>query len=123
MTEVRDKGNYEQWIRFFLQAVLESAEDAVDKIQKLSALHTKNAEITGQMGRAAQTTTLLLSYLEANPIIDIQKTAAALSRSYNTVSSAVKRLCGEGILVQSETEHRSRIFSYKDYLDLLREGT
>jgi Fic family protein len=123
MTEVRGKGNYEQWIRFFLQAVLESAEDAVDKIQKLSALHTRNAEITGKMGRAAKTATLLLSYLEANPIIEIQKTAAALSRSYNTVSSAVQRLCGAGILVQSETAHRSRIFSYKDYLDLLREGT
>jgi Fic family protein len=32
MTEVRDKGNYEQWVKFFLQAVLESAEDAADKI-------------------------------------------------------------------------------------------
>lgn len=28
LTEVRNKGNYEQWVKFFLQAVLESAEDA-----------------------------------------------------------------------------------------------
>jgi len=123
MTEVRNKGNYEQWVKFFLQAVLESAEDAVDKIQKLSALHIKNAETIGKMGRVAKTTLRLLSYLEANPIIEIQKTAAALGIAFNTVSSAVKRLCDEGILVQSETEQRSRTFSYEAYLDLLREGT
>ena len=123
MTEVRNKGNYEQWVKFFLQAVLESAEDAVDKIQKLSALHAKNTEVVGNMGRAAKTTMLLLSYLEANPIIEIQKTAAALSLSFNTVSSAIKRLCDAGILVQSETGRRSRTFSYEAYLDLLREGT
>ena len=123
MTEVRNKGNYEQWVKFFLQAVLESAKDAVDKIQKLSVLHTKNAKIIDRMGRAAKTTMLLLDYLEANPIIEIQKTAAALGLSFNTVSAAVKRLCDKEILVQSKIEQRSRIFNYKDYLDLLREGT
>lgn len=123
MTEVRNKGNYEQWVKFFLQAILESAEDAVDKIQKLSALHTENTEIIGKMGRAAKTTMRVFSYLEANPIIEIQKTAAALKLSFNTVSAAVKRLCDEGVLVQNEIERRSRIFSYKAYLDLLREGT
>jgi Fic family protein len=123
MTEVRNKGNYEQWVKFFLQAVLESAEDAVDKIQKLSALHAKNEETIGKMGRVAKTTFALLSYLEANPIIEMGKTAAALSLSFNTVSAAVKRLCDEGILVQSPAEQRSRTFSYKAYLDLLREGT
>jgi Fic family protein len=123
MTEVRNKGTYEQWVKFFLQAVLESARDAVDKIQKLSALHTKNAEVISKMSRVAKTTMLLLSYLEANPIIEIQKTAAALALSFNTVSAAIKRLCDEGILVHSKTEQRSRIFSYAAYLDLLREGT
>lgn len=41
MTEVRRKGNYEQWITFFLQAVMESAEDAVHTIDQLTALHDK----------------------------------------------------------------------------------
>ena len=44
MTEVHNNGNYEQWVKFFLQAISESAEDAVDKIQKLSALHAVRQE-------------------------------------------------------------------------------
>lgn len=39
MTEVRTKGDYEQWIKFFLQALIESAEDAIRTIEELTALH------------------------------------------------------------------------------------
>ena len=123
MTEVRSKGNYEQWVKFFLQAILESAEDAADKIQKLSALHTENAEVIGGMGRAAKNAALLLEYLEANPIIEIQKTATALGLAFSTTSAAIKRLCEAGILAQSAGEQRNRVYSYEAYLALLREGT
>ena len=123
MAEVRNKGSYEQWVKFFLQAISESAEDAVDKIQKLSALHTQNAEVIASMGRAAKTASLLLSYLEANPIIEIQKTASALVLAFSTASAAVNRLVEAGILVQSAGEQRNRVFSYEAYLALLREGT
>lgn len=43
MTEVRAKGNYEQRVKFFLQALLESAEDATATIDELVMLHDKNA--------------------------------------------------------------------------------
>ena len=51
MSEVRNKDNYEQWVRFFLQAVKESAEDATEAIHKLSALHDRNEAVVKQMGR------------------------------------------------------------------------
>ncbi|MDR0883884.1 MAG: Fic family protein [Oscillospiraceae bacterium] len=123
MTEVRNKGNYAQWIKFFLQAITESAEDAVDKINKLSALHAQNAAVVGGMGRAAKTAARLLEYLEANPIIEAQKTATALGLAFSTASAAIKRLCVAGILTQSAGEQRNRVFSYDAYLALLREGT
>ena len=123
LTEVRNKGNYEQWVKFFLQAVLESAEDAAVTIDKLTALHDKNTAAITNMGRASKNALQLLTYLEANPIIEITKTARALDMSFNTVSAAIKRLCDAGILVQSSGEQRNRVFSYEEYLNLLREGT
>lgn len=123
LSEVRNRGNYEQWIKFFLQAVLESAKDAILTIDRLVALHNKNVDLVNQMGRAAKNTLRLLDYLEANPIIEITKTAEALGLAYNTTSDAIKRLKEAGILVQSAGQQRNRIYSYKEYLDLLREGT
>ncbi|MDR0446829.1 MAG: Fic family protein [Oscillospiraceae bacterium] len=123
MTEVRAKGNYEQWVRFFLRAILESARDAVETILRMSALHAKNHEIVKRMGRASTTALAVLEYLESNPIIDVGKTAAALAISWGAVSAAVKRLTDIGILSQTAGVRRGRIFSYTAYLDLLREGT
>lgn len=123
MTEVRAKGNYEQWVTFFLRALLESAEDATATIDELIALHDKNAAVISGMGRAAKNAMLVFEYLEANPIIEIRKTAEALSITFNTASSAVKRLTDAGILVQTTNASRNRTFAYEDYLSILRKGT
>ena len=123
MMEVRSKGSYEQWVKFFLLAILESAQDAVDTINRMTALHDESMAKIQSMGRAAKTAGILLQYLEANPIIEINKTAAALELSFGTVSSSVKRLCDAGILIQTAGEKRHRIFSYESYLALLRDGT
>ena len=123
MSEVRRSGNYEQWVRFFLQAVEECAKDAIETIDKLNALHEKDSAAVNAMGRATKNTALVFSYLEANPIIDIGRTAQALDLSFNTVSSAVKRLEEAGILAQTGAANRNRAFAYKSYLEILRNGT
>ncbi len=123
MTEVRSKGNYEQWVRFFLQALMESAEDACSTIDELTALHDKNIIVIAGMGRAAKKSVMLLDYLEKNPIIEIGKTSEALGVSFNTVSGAVKRLTDAGILKPTRSVSRNRTFAYEDYLAILRKGT
>ena len=123
MTEVRSKGNYEQWVNFFLQAVSDSAADATETIEKLYALHTENTEKIESLGRARVTALRLLDYLEANPIIEINKTAQALSLSFNTVSSSVERLINLNILETSGNQSRNRTFSYESYLRILRKDT
>lgn len=95
MTEVRSKGNYEQWIRFFLTAISESAQDAIQTVDLLTALHEKNEARIGELGRAR----------------------------INTISAAVKRLQDLEILVQTENVNRNRTFAYEAYLDILRKGT
>lgn len=123
MTEVRTKGNYEQWIIFFLQAIMESAGDAASAIDELISLHDANTSVISKLGRASKNTMLVFNYLESNPIIDIRKTAEALSITFNTASNAVRRLVDAGILVQTGAGGRNRTFAYEAYLDILRKGT
>jgi len=123
MTEVRTKGSYEQWVKFFLQAIMESAEDATATIDELIALHDANVSVISKLGRAAKNAMLVFNYLESNPIIEIRKTAEALGITFNTTSSAVNRLVDAGILVQTSDNSRNRTFAYEAYLDILRKGT
>ena len=123
MMYVREHGDYEQWIKFFMSAICESADDAIETIDKLIVLREKNAALVNSMGRSAKTLKKIMKYLEESPIIDIQKTASEIGLSYNTVSNAVKRLCDLGILTQSGGTRRNRVFTYDEYVDVFRSGT
>lgn len=124
MTQVRKTGDYEQWVMFFLQALSDSAGDAIQTIDALTALHNQSVAKLGEFSKRQQTNLLkLFAYIETNPIIDIQKTAAALGLSYNTVSKMVTILVDEGILRQTDKAGKAKIYSYADYLDILRKDT
>lgn len=124
MTQVRKTGDYEQWVIFFLQALSDSAGDAIQTIDALTALHNQSVAKLGAFSKRQQTNLLkLFAYIETNPIIDIQKTAAALGLSYNTVSKMVTILVDEGILRQTDKAGKAKIYSYADYLDILRKDT
>lgn len=124
MTQVRKTGDYEQWVMFFLQALSDSAGDAIQTIDALTALHNQSVAKLGAFSKRQQTNLLkLFAYIETNPIIDIQKTATALGLSYNTVSKMVTILVDEGILRQTDKAGKAKIYSYADYLDILRKDT
>ena len=122
-TEVRTKGDYEQWIKFFLRGVIESAEDASVTIEQLSELHKRNLNKITEDGRASENLVKLLTYLEASPIIEISKTSEDLDVVYNTVAKAVEKLVDLGILKQTDETKRNRVFAYEEYLAILRKDT
>ena len=124
MSQVRKTGDYEQWILFFLQALADSSSDAIDTIDKLTKLHNRNINLLDDISPRQKTNVLkVFNYLEKNPIIDIQKTTNALSLSYNTVAKAVLLLTDKGILIQSSKSGKAKIYSYFDYLEILRKDT
>ncbi len=123
LMEVRNKGNYEQWVKFFVRAVMLSAEDALNTINKLLVLREVNIKKIKMLGKLAKNTRLVYDYLEQSPIIDIGKTATALSLSYNTSAKCTSLLVELGILMQTTENKRGRVFAYEDYLNILRVGT
>ena len=123
ISEVRRSGNYEQWISFFLEAVSAAAKDSLDTVEKLDALHVGNVEKLPKTSRSNDNVRKLFDYIEQYPIIDIKKTSEVLKISYNTVSSAIKKLEMLGILKQTTNSSRKRVFAYEDYLNILRKDT
>ena len=123
MGEVRRSGDYEQWIKFFLRAVSESAENAVSTIDKLTNLRERITESIKGLGRRAKRSMKLLAYLEGHPVLEISQTARDVQMSVNTVNSAVMDFCNLGILECVDTRKRNRVYYYREYLEILRSGT
>ncbi|WP_315897654.1 Fic family protein [Xiamenia xianingshaonis] len=121
MSEVRRTGNYEQWVRFFLEAVNAAAEDAVASAKALERLHNEDDCAVLQAG-AGKSVSKVFGYVEQHPIMSIKQCASDLSLSYNTVASAVRELCELGILRKTTNAARNRVFSYERYLAILRKG-
>lgn len=120
---VRKSGNYEQWVKFFLRALSESAESAAVTIGELSKLRAKVIERINELGRSAKRSLALLKYLEEHPVLERMQAVKELGLSFNTVSSAVKDMVSLGILESVDNRHHRKVYYYREYLEILRAGT
>lgn len=126
MTRVRETGDYEQWVRFFLEGIIISAKSALitaeilieikenDMLKVLKASFTK---------RTQETVLSIFEYTLSHPLIDISTTADRLKLSYNTVKKGIDNLEKLGILKQINKHKRNKIYYYENYLNILKEGT
>jgi len=119
LDDVRNKGNYEQWLRFYLKGVIATCKDSIQTIEELSALRVSNLAKIPQTKNAK----LLFEYIERNPIIDIRKTADELKVAYNTIATAVNTFIELGILKEMTSAKRNRVFFYYEYIEILKRDT
>ena len=122
LTEVRRSGDYEQWVRFFLQAISASAQDCLATIGRLATLHDTNTARIDQLGRARTTVAQVFAYCEEHPILNVPTTSQELGLTFSTANAAIQRLVDLGILTSTDNR-RNRRFSYIAYLEVLRQGT
>jgi Fic family protein len=123
LSETRRKGHFEEWIRFFLNGVIASSEDAIETIRLIHMLNAENREKIERLPGRKDTVFKLFRYIERNPIIDISKTAEEMNIKYNSAAKAVEKLMEMNILEQMNTGKRNRRFAYTQYLNVLRKDT
>lgn len=124
LMDVRLKGHYEQWIKFFLSGIIEAGKNSLECIKLLVSLNEKNSKLIDSKVTSSKKTVLeVFDYIQSNPIIDISETAKKIGKAYNTISNAINKLLELGILQSANEQDRNRVFVYEDYLSILREGT
>ena len=102
---------------------IQDVEDEYLEKTKINEIDEKNLEKLPKTNRKRDNLRALFDYIEQYPIIEIKKTSAALGLSYNTVSTAVKKLVELGILKETTNASRNRVFAYEEYLKVLRKDT
>jgi Fic family protein len=119
---IRDKGNWEEWLRFFLRGVAEVSTEAARTAGRILALREKHRNLIGEnLGYSAGNGHLLLEHLFERPIVSVKDVLDRTGTSYAAANQLVERLVKLGILVEITGRTRNRRFRYTDYVDLFGE--
>lgn len=122
MMEVRKTGDYLQWVKFFLRAMLASAEDASDTIDALCELHNATLALFEDFSpRTRNGLADFLAYLEKNPIIDTVRASNDMGISYNTVAKYIDIFLEKSLLEETSKVGKTVVYSYAPYLSILRK--
>jgi len=119
---MRDSGEWEKWLKYFLQGVAEVARDATSTARSIGELRESHRQMIEQsLGRAAASGHALLRTLFLKPIISVRDAADISGLSYSSANNLVARICELGILEEISGFKRNRIFAYQPYLNLFRD--
>lgn len=110
---IRDDGDWEGWVSFFLQGVIEVSEHANETAQRI--LHLREALRARVISGVGQR---LIDLLFETPVLNISQAAGALSIAYNTAAHAVDELLATGDLVEITGQKRNRVYRFEPYLSL-----
>jgi Fic family protein len=120
---VRETGDWERWLDFFLTGVLETSTQAADAARRILALFDKDRQAIEALGRPASSALRVHQLLQTKPLITIPLAAQALGLSRPTVASSLTHLQEARIVRETTGRQRGRTFVYSRYLALLNEGT
>ena len=124
LNNIRIKGEFEEWIKFFIDGICEISEDAINSIQKISELKKKDIEKIRKFSSGNIANLLLVyEYLLKHPFVEAEDIKNLVSVSKPTVNKLLENLMDMERLELVEDKKRYRQYVYKKYVDILSEGT
>jgi Fic family protein len=123
LQSVRDTGDWEAWLSFFLEGVAATSRQGFDTAQRLLSLLSDDEKKTSALGRASATALRVHSDLKRHPVLSVPIAAKRLGLSQPTIQSALGHLERLGIVREITGRQRGRLYSYSHYLAILDEGT
>lgn len=116
---VRDEGDWEGWLRFFLTGVQETAREATDTARHIVELREAHRGlITERFGRVAGNAHKVLEQLYEKPIITVQDIVQLTGVSYPAANNLMRKFVDHGLLYEITGNARNRQFRYAPYIDL-----
>ena len=123
LMRVRETGDWEAWLEFFLTGVKDTSEQAVSAARRIVSLFEADRRRIEDTGRPAVSAQRVFQHTQTHPILSISSASEKVGISFPTASAAIEHLQRLGILREITGRRRSRMFVYDAYLAILNEGT
>jgi Fic family protein len=123
LQRIRTHGEWEEWVAFFLQGVLDVATSATKTTCDIVSLVERDRATVGALGKSAATAGRILEHAIQRVILTPKSVQAATGLTAPPVYSGIRRLEEAGILHEATGKRRNRVYVYTQYLALLNAGT
>ena len=114
LTAIRERGDWEGWLRFFLRGVAEVSLQANETARRIIAMRETQRAIFAANANALK----LIDALFERPIVNVKQTSEILGVSYVTANALVAKLEKAGLLKEVTSWGRNRVFRFQAYLAL-----
>lgn len=119
---VRDAGDFEGWLKFFLRGVADVSNEATEVSRNIVQLREQHRQlISEKLGRAAHNGLNVLEHLYQTPIIQVRNAADWTGTTYANANNLVSKLEEIGLLREISGKARNRVFSYDPYVNIFRD--
>ena len=119
---VRDSGEWESWLKFFLTGVQAVAQEATETARNIVTLRERHRDLVAtEFRRSASSATRLLEHLYQRPIITVRGATETLGLAYANTNSLIARFVELGILSEMTQQPRNRRFAYSEYLSMFTD--
>jgi Fic family protein len=119
---VRDAGEWEAWIAFYLRGVAEVSDQAARTAGEILRMREDyRNRITERLGRAAGNGHRIMDRLFDRPIVNVATVREWLGCTNPAANNLVRRLTDLGLLLEITGYARNRRFRFDPYLRLFEE--
>jgi Fic family protein len=123
LQEVRTEGAWEDWLKFFLEGMASTAEEATETAQQTLNLFAKDRAKIEKLGRASASALRVHKLMQTNPYLRIRTATKTLKLTVPTVTSALNHLLKLGIVKEVSGKQRDRLFAYTRYVSIVSGDT
>lgn len=118
LTITREKNDLNQWIKFFLVGIIETAEEGTATLEKIMQIKAKAENKILSFGRRAESAHKLLEALFSKPMVSIKGVQTITNLSPKAAGELVNLFVDNGLLQEVSNQQRNRAFAFTEYLDL-----
>ena len=119
LNSTRENGDWERWLDFFLDAIIETAKESNSVIFKLHEQIQSDRKKIASLGRGGVSALAVHQAMLRHPIADIAKLKEMTGLVDATIGSALRRLLELDIIEETTGNRRNRLFCYTHYMDKL----
>jgi Fic family protein len=123
LQSVREKGEWEEWVKFFLEGVEATAGQATETARKIISLFDADRKKIESSEKSNASVLTIHKYMQSHPIVSTAKLKDACGMSLPTVLRNLAVLESMNIVKEITGKERRRVYTYMDYINILNEGT